>query len=109
MLAILAAAPVAVLAQAFNPITAFAPLAGSVLRQTNANSFAGKSTMATGVATVVFQVPYIVTPVCTGTEEGVTTRYAVISAISTTGVTFTASVTAGNSDVLDWACVGNPN
>ena len=77
-------------------------MAAQKINQSAATKFAGTCTLGTSCV-ITFATAYTSTPVCIGTDQ--TAIAAVKSAPSNTGVTFTGTGT----DVIAWACFGNPN
>lgn len=72
------------------------------MNQSAASNWSGTCTLGTSCV-ITFGTAYNSTPVCIGTDQ--TGANAVKSAPGTTGVTFTGTGT----DVIAWACFGNPN
>ena len=73
---------------------------------TPANGFAGSVTLAANTATVTFPPPaYSVAPTCVCTDQ--TTPQLVKCPATAASVVITDTV--GATDVVSWACFGNPN
>jgi hypothetical protein len=75
---------------------------GGHVSQITAGTWSGTCTLGTN-CTITFSSAYASAPACIGTDQ--TAANPVKSSPATTGVTFTGTGT----DVIAWACFGNPN